>query len=76
MAMERVLKCVELLDMILASGDMDGRTLAHCARVCKLWFTTATSNIWRSLENIEVLFRLLPLVVKRGETGQIVHVRL
>ena len=58
--MDHAVSLVDLLYIILSYGDIDEKTLARSARVCRAWFEPAIRNLWKTLDNLSYLFELLP----------------
>ena len=71
---DRALTCVDILDEVFervirmddAKADSDHRhhvgrrALAHCARVCKVFFEPAVRVLWAQLDSVLPLFHTLP----------------
>ncbi|KAI0654049.1 hypothetical protein C8Q70DRAFT_543168 [Cubamyces menziesii] len=71
---DRALTCVDILDEVFervirmddAKADSDHRhhvgrrALAHCARVCKVFFKPAVRVLWARLDSVLPLFHTLP----------------
>ena len=71
--MERVLSSVEILGLIFEDGDMDKKSLAKSARVCRTWFEPAVRVLWTSLGKVSHLLRLIPEIKCEGDNNP-VHV--
>ena len=64
--MHRVLRIPELLQMIF--GILDLPSNAMNARVCKQWSDIALDILWREIDELYILFRILvPLTKTIGE---------
>jgi len=60
--MHRVLRIPELLQMIFGVLDLPSNTVN--ARVCKQWSDIALDMLWREVDGLHILFRILaPLII-------------
>lgn len=58
---------VELLAMVFS--HLDKKSLARCARVCKLWSDTALDILWHDLTDFRPLLTLLAPMTGRDKTA-------
>jgi hypothetical protein len=71
--MNRVLSVPELLGLIFGSSDR--RSNVNNSLVCKTWSGPALDHIWREVDKVEGLFRLLGnLCLVQENTGQTTNI--
>ena len=63
--MHRVLRIPELLQIIFSILDLPSNTVN--ARVCKQWSDIALDILWREIDDLYLLFRILAPLTKTVE---------
>ena len=64
-AMHRVLRIPELLQMIFCTLDLPSNAVN--ARVCKQWSDIALDILWREIDELYILFKILAPLIKSVE---------
>ena len=67
--MHRVLRIPELLQMIFGILDLPSNTVN--ARVCKQWSDIALDILWREIDELYILFKILAPLTKTVEESYV-----
>ena len=59
--MKHALSNIDILSYMFSEAVRDKRTLAASARVCRQWFEPAIRILWKDIDEMDILFRLLPV---------------
>ena len=67
--MHRVLRIPELLQIVFGTLDLPSNTVN--ARVCKQWSDIALDKLWREVDDLYLLFRILAPLTKTVEENYV-----